>query len=104
MVKVSLIFLRSYKSLWVQTHTCQTILRYGSYTCEYFKISQQVFENSPDATGRIALWAMELSEFNIQYRPRTAIKGQVVADFIAEFTLMDNQGAEKIPQWNIYTD
>ena len=27
-----------------------------------------------------------------------------MADFIAEFTLMDGQGAEKIPQRNIYTD
>ena len=34
----------------------------------------------------MVLWAIELSEFNIQYRPRTAIKGQVVTDFIAEFT------------------
>ena len=39
-----------------------------------------------DAVGRLALWAIELSEFDIQYRPRTTIKGQVVADFIVEFT------------------
>ena len=45
--------------------------------------------SSPEAAGRMALWAVELSEFNIQYRPRTAIKGQVVADFIAEFTLRE---------------
>ena len=25
--------------------------------------------NSPEATGRMALWAIELSEFDIQYRP-----------------------------------
>ena len=31
--------------------------------------------NSPEAAGRMALWAIELSEFDIQYRPRTAIKG-----------------------------
>ena len=48
--------------------------------------------NSPEATGWIALWAVELSEFDIQYHLRTAIKGQVVADFIVEFTLMDDQG------------
>ena len=42
--------------------------------------------SNPDAAGRLALWAIELSEFDIQYHPRTAIKGQVVADFIAEFT------------------
>ena len=53
--------------------------------------------NSPKAARRMALWVVELSEFDIQYRLRTAIKGQVMADFIVEFTLMDGQGAEKIP-------
>ena len=52
----------------------------------------------------MALWAVELSEFDIQYRPQTAVKGQVVADFIAEFTLRDDQVAEEKRQWNIYTD
>ena len=47
---------------------------------------------------------MELSEFDIQYRPQTAIKRQVVADLIAEFILGVSQGAEEIRQWNIYTD
>ena len=29
----------------------------------------------PKATGQMALWVVELSEFDIQYHPRTAIKG-----------------------------
>ena len=33
-----------------------------------------------------------------------AIKGQVVADFIAEFTLGEGQVEEEKEQWNIYTD
>ena len=45
--------------------------------------------SSPESAGRMALWAVELSEFDIRYRLRTVIKGQVVADFIAEFTLED---------------
>ena len=52
----------------------------------------------------MALWVVELSEFDIQYRLRTAVKGQVVADFIAEFTLADSQGAEEKKQWDIYTN
>ena len=32
--------------------------------------------NNPETAGRLALWAIELSEFDIRYRPRTAIKGQ----------------------------
>ena len=34
----------------------------------------------------MALWAIELSKFDIQYQPHNAIKGKVVADFILEFT------------------
>ena len=53
--------------------------------------------NNPKTTGRLALWAIELSEFDIQYRPCTAIKGQVVANFIAEFTNKKDKGADKCP-------
>ena len=60
--------------------------------------------SNPKAARRMVLWAIELSEFNIQYRPRTAIKGQAVADFIAKFTNVEDQGAEKCPQWIIHTD
>ena len=42
--------------------------------------------SSPEAARRMALWAIELSEFDVRYRPRTLIKGQIMADFIAEFT------------------
>ena len=60
--------------------------------------------SNPDAAGRLAFWAIELSEFDIQYRPRTAKKGQVVADFIAEFTHDEDKGAEESPQWSMHTD
>lgn len=39
----------------------------------------------PDASGRLLKWAVELSEFDIIYAPRTAIKGQALADFVVEF-------------------
>ena len=42
--------------------------------------------SSPEAAGRMALWAIELSEFDVRYHPRTVMKGQVVVDFIAEYT------------------
>ena len=38
--------------------------------------------SSPEAAGRMALWAIELSEFDVRYRLRTSMKGQAVADFI----------------------
>ena len=60
--------------------------------------------SSPEAAGRMPLWTVELSEFDIQYRSRMATKGQVVADFIAEFTLGEGQVEEEKEQWNIYTE
>lgn len=49
---------------------------------------QQAMSN-PEAVGWMALWAIELSKFDVQYHPRIAIKGQVVTNFIAEFTNME---------------
>ncbi|KAL5539602.1 hypothetical protein UlMin_044178 [Ulmus minor] len=54
-------------------------------------------------------WSIELGEFDIQFKPRTAIKGQALADFIAEFTYTPEM-SEKIttqtqnPQWKLYVD
>ena len=39
-----------------------------------------------EAAEQMALWAIDLSEFDIQYRLHSAIKGQMVANFIVEFT------------------
>ena len=52
----------------------------------------------------MALWAIELSEFDVQYHPRTAIKGQIVADFIAEYTQSEDKGVERQRLWSIQTD
>jgi hypothetical protein len=37
-----------------------------------------------DATGRVAKWAIELAAHTIQYKPRTTIKSQILADFFAD--------------------
>jgi len=42
--------------------------------------------NKPEAAGRMVQWAIELSQFDIEYHPLTAIKSQALADFIVEFT------------------
>lgn len=39
-----------------------------------------------DLSDRICKWSLELANFDIQYEPRTAIKGQALADFVAELT------------------
>ena len=60
--------------------------------------------SSPEAAGRMALWAIELNEFDVQYRPRTAVKGQVMADFIAEYAQSLDKGAKGHRLWSIHTD
>ena len=45
----------------------------------------EVVQNQ-DATGRIMKWALELMGQGISYASQTAIKSQVLADFIAEWT------------------
>ena len=42
--------------------------------------------NNCEATGRVAKWGIELAAFEIDYKPRTAIKSQALADFIADWT------------------
>ena len=42
--------------------------------------------HSQDATGRTAKWALKLMDLGITYAARTAIKSQVLADFIVEWT------------------
>jgi len=50
-------------------------------------------------------WALELSEFDIQYEPRGSIKGQVYADFMAELSPgEDPQEAELGSQWMLSVD
>jgi ribonuclease HI len=44
-----------------------------------------ILHNS-NATGNIAKWATELGEFQLDFQPRHAIKSQVLADFIVEWT------------------
>ncbi|VFQ97957.1 unnamed protein product [Cuscuta campestris] len=44
-----------------------------------------VLRNST-SSGRMVKWAMMLTQFHIEYRPRSAIKGQALADFLVEMT------------------
>ncbi|GJW35494.1 reverse transcriptase domain-containing protein [Tanacetum coccineum] len=37
-----------------------------------------------EISGRMLKWKFELEGYDIQYRPRTSIKGQILADFIVE--------------------
>ncbi|RVW45457.1 hypothetical protein CK203_079791 [Vitis vinifera] len=55
--------------------------------------------HKPDLTGRMLQWAIELSEFGIEFQPRLSKKGQVMADFVLEYSRRPNQHHESIPNW-----
>ncbi|XP_024016289.1 uncharacterized protein LOC112089766 [Eutrema salsugineum] len=40
--------------------------------------------HSPSQSGHLAKWAVELSEYDIEYKNRTSAKSQVLADFLIE--------------------
>ena len=43
-----------------------------------------------------------MSQFDVDYRPRTAIKAQALADFVTEFTTAEQD--LEADYWTMYTD
>ena len=64
--------------------------------------------HKPQTSERLMKWAIELSEFDIRYKPKTAIKGQVLADFVFEFTsaepAKDAQTTTNLSIWKLSVD
>ncbi|XP_075499316.1 uncharacterized protein LOC142537709 [Primulina tabacum] len=52
-----------------------------------------------DMSGHLIKWTTELGEYDIQYEPRTAIKAQALADFLAETVHQENKDP-----WKVYLD
>jgi ribonuclease HI len=64
----------------------------------------KLFRN-PEASVYIVKWAAELSEYHITFEPRTAIKSQVLADFIVDWTGPARQQEEPLEKvWTIHCD
>jgi hypothetical protein len=51
--------------------------------------------NNRKATRKIAKWVIELSMYDIIYKPRIAIKAQVLSDFVAEWKEMQTLPKER---------
>ena len=60
---------------------------------------------TPDLSGWLVNWAIELREFDIEFHPRTSLKGQAVVDIIVEFCNVLEEG-EVLPEkvWITYVD
>nr|XP_025647464.1 uncharacterized protein LOC112742446 [Arachis hypogaea] len=62
---------------------------------------RQVLQKS-DLAGRMMTWAIELSQYDLQYEPRHAIKAQAMADFLVEVT--GDPPEEAGTRWRLHVD
>ncbi|XP_019163604.1 PREDICTED: uncharacterized protein LOC109159946 [Ipomoea nil] len=46
---------------------------------------------NPSSSGRLVKWAVELTQYGIEYQPRPSIKGQALADFLVECTASEEE-------------
>nr|AAX95490.1 Integrase core domain, putative [Oryza sativa Japonica Group]ABA93045.1 retrotransposon protein, putative, Ty3-gypsy subclass [Oryza sativa Japonica Group] len=57
------------------------------------------------ANGWIAKWALELMSLDLSFKPRTLIKSQALADFVAEWTeCQEDMPVEKMEYWTMHFD
>ncbi|KAK0574862.1 hypothetical protein LWI29_030229 [Acer saccharum] len=101
--KIALALITSARKLrpYFQAHTIEV------YTDCPLKLILQ----KPEVSGRLTKWAVELSEYDIRYTPKAAVKGQAVFEFIAEFTepdaevrrAMEDEQTTKF-QWKLHVD
>ena len=62
--------------------------------------------HKPDLTRRMLQWAIELSEYGIEFQPRLSMKGQVMADFMLEYSRRPFQRKEPSEKewWTLRVD
>ncbi|XP_072056355.1 uncharacterized protein [Arachis hypogaea] len=56
----------------------------------------------PDLAGRMMTWSIELSQYDIRYEPRQAIKAQAMADFLVE--VAGDPGEDIGTRWKLHVD
>jgi ribonuclease HI len=88
---------------WASKKLRQYMLYYTTWLVSRMDPIKYIFEK-PALTGKIARWQVLLSEFDILFVARKAIKGQAIADYLADYPseqleLMDSE----FPDENVMT-
>jgi hypothetical protein len=79
-----------FQSHWIKVHTSSTL---GEIL------------NNRKSTSKITKWAIELSMYDIVYKPRTTKKAQVFSDFVAEWTEIQTPPKKReLEYWTINFD
>ena len=58
-------------------------------------------------TSKIAKWGTWLGSFDIRYRPKSSVKGQVIVDFVAEFSPkreLETVCHVEVRPWRVFID
>jgi hypothetical protein len=105
--KVGLALVTAAKKLpqYFQVHTIYVVMQFPV---------QAMFQMS-DFIGQISKWGAKIGTLDVKYLPKTAIKGQILANFVAEFTpalehkelnktAFQEDSPENSRWWKIYVD
>ncbi|XP_074271113.1 uncharacterized protein LOC141595040 [Silene latifolia] len=87
-----------------ESHTIHVITNYPLKT----------IMRKPELSGRMTKWSVHLSGYDLQFEPRTAIKSQVLADFVSDFCpatrgeeeegMLAITGSQDGEMWTLYID
>ncbi|XP_072071627.1 uncharacterized protein [Arachis hypogaea] len=86
-------------ALLIASRRLRQYFRAHSMTVRTDQAVKQVLQK-PDLAGRMLAWSIELSQFDIKFEHRYAIKAQAMADFIAEMT----PGDSTPESWKLHVD
>nr|GEY03685.1 reverse transcriptase domain-containing protein [Tanacetum cinerariifolium] len=77
----------------------------------YIAAFREAILNKPEASGKLAKYAVELGAYNITYIHRNTVKGQVLADFLNEVPLGTKHleicslaDDKKVGEWTLFID
>ncbi|XP_057954124.1 uncharacterized protein LOC131148417 [Malania oleifera] len=79
--------------VWVVSRLRQYTLYYTTWLISKMDPIKYVFEK-PAVTGRMARWQMLLTEYDITYVTRKAVKGSIIAEYLADRAVNDYQSME----------
>jgi len=87
-INYSLLERTCYALVWATHHLRQYMLSYTTWLVSKMDPVKYIFEK-PALTGRITRWQVLLSEFDIVYVTQKAIKGNTLADYLAQQSMND---------------